>query len=453
VTVERRKVAVTGLGIVSSLGNDITSFWDACLCGKTVVSRIPEVWRHYYSPKSSHWSPLVAPDYSSKGIRRSDLLSFDQSALNAMYAADDAVQQSGCTKSLTDERAGRHRIREFDTYQCGVYIGSGLGCITSAFDNYVAHLLGQLGPEYLSRDYHSEISPLANELSENIADHPRVLPIASTKCMANSLSALLSIRYGFQGPSETCIAACAAGSTAIARAYEQIANGRVDFALAGGSEFYGDRAGGVFMAFDRLNTLAKERENDENVNRPFDVGRTGFLFSQGAACILALEDARSAYARGANILATLKGAFSTCDAYSLAALAPDGNAVRRMIQGTLNDAGLSAEEIDYVNAHGTGTAHNDALEAELIESEFPHRPFVNSTKSLLGHTIGACGAIEAAVAVLGIQTGSLHPSINLKSPVRDLNFVLGRTSADIRNAFSQNFGFGGHNVGLVFGKD
>jgi 3-oxoacyl-[acyl-carrier-protein] synthase II len=334
-----------------------------------------------------------------------------------------------------------------------VYIGSGLGCITSAFDNYIAHLLGRLEPGLLSRGRHQGEFSFAAELEANIAEHPRVLPVASTKSMANSLSARLSIRYGLQGPNETCIAACAAGTTAIARAHEQVTNGRVDFALAGGSEFYGDRAGGIFMAFDRLNTLAKARDEDEKVNRPFDLARTGFLFSQGGACVLALESMESARARGATILATVKGSYSNSDAYSLAALSPNGSAIRRMIQDTLSHAGVSSNEIDYVNAHGTGTTQNDDLEAAIIESEFPHGPFVNSTKSLLGHTIGACGAIEAAVAVLGITGNELHPTINLTSPVRDLNFVLKRTSAEIHNAFSHNFGFGGHNVGLVLGRD
>lgn len=452
VTLQKRAVVVTGLGIVSSLGNDIASFWEACLRGRTKVSLIPEAWRHYYSPKSSHWSPLEPPDYASRGIRRSDLLSYDAAALNAMYAADDAFNQSGCTKSLVEERTGRYLIGEFETFRCGVFIGTGLGCITSAFENYIAHLLGRLNPHLLANRSFAKDLHFANELATNINENRRVLPIASTKSMANSISALLSIRYGFQGPNETCVAACAAGTSAIARAYEQISSGRLDFALAGGSEFYGDRAGGVFMAFDRLNTLAKARDTDNEVNRPFDRDRTGFLFSQGGSCVLALEELGSARARRATILATIKGTYSTSDGYSLAALAPNGDAIRSMIRRTLDDAGVATDDIDYVNTHGTGTTQNDELEAAILESEFPSRPFISSTKSLLGHTIGACGAIETAVVILGILTGELHPSINLKFPIRDLNFVLKRTSAEIANGFTHNFGFGGHNVGLVIGK-
>lgn len=169
--------------------------------------------------------------------------------------------------------------------------------------------------------------------------------------------------------------------------------------------------------------------------------------------MLTLETLESARNRGATVLATIKGSCATSDAYSLAALSPDGEAIRRMIEGTLLDADIAPSEVDYVNAHGTGTVQNDELEATVLERAFPHGPFVNSTKSLLGHTIGACGAIEAAVAVLGVQTGELHPSINLETPVRDLNFVRTRSLANIRNALTHNFGFGGHNVGLIFGKD
>ena len=450
---ERRQVVVTGIGVVSSLGNDLESFWNACLEGQSVVSPIPENWRLYYESKSALWSPLTLPDYAAIGLRRSDILSFDPAALNAIFAAEDALTHSGCEKICIDERAGRHRLDAFDSYRCGAYVGTGLGCITSTFQNYVPHLLSRLSTHTLSLEMPESDSAICIEIAKNIAEQGRVLPVASTKCMANSISALVSIRYGFQGQNETCIAACAAGTTAIAHAYEQVSMGRIDFAIAGGTEYYGDRAGGVFMAFDRLNTLAKPRSNDNCVSRPFDLDRTGFLFSQGGACMLTLESLESARNRGATVLATIKGSCATSDAYSLAALSPDGEAIRRMIEGTLLDADIAPSEVDYINAHGTGTVQNDELEATVLERAFPHGPFVNSTKSLLGHTIGACGAIEAAVAVLGVQTGELHPSINLETPVRDLNFVRTRSLANIRNALTHNFGFGGHNVGLVFGKD
>lgn len=443
----RIRVVVTGIGVVSSVGCDLGTFWESCLQGQVRVTPAPAHWKRYYDSKSSHWSPLALPDYASIGLRRSDTLSFDPAALNAIYATDHALVHAGCAKEPIDERMGRHRLAGFDAYRCGAYVGTGLGCITATFDNYVPHLLGGLNQDL---DLADHSSALREELRENLAEHPRVLPVASTKCMANSISSLLSIRYGIHGANETCVAACAAGSTAIARAYEQIAFGKMDFAIAGGTEYYGDRAGGVFMAFDRLNTLAKPRLNDNNVNRPFDADRTGFLFSQGGACILVLESLQSARSRGATVLAELKGAFSNSDAYSLAALAPDGQAIKRMIGETLRQSDVSHSDIAYINTHGTGTIQNDELEAQLIESEFPRRPLLNSSKSILGHTIGACGAMEAALTVLSITNGEVHPNVNLERPIRDLNFISQRRRAAIPCGFSQNFGFGGHNVGLVF---
>ena len=341
----------------------------------------------------------------------------------------------------------------FDEYRCGAFIGTGLGCITSTFQNYVPHLIGRFRKELESYNGDPFSSAFSRELVENIATQPRVLPIASTKSMANSISALIAIRNGLKGPNETCVSACAAGASAIARAYEFIAYGKLDFALAGGTEYYGDRAGGVFMAFDRLNTLAKGERPGSEINRPFDVDRTGFLFSQGAACVIALECAESARARGAPIFAFLKGSATTSDAFSLVALAPGGASIRRMIDDCMTDAGVAASDIDYVNAHGTATLLNDDLEAEILEDVFRNKPFINATKSLLGHTIGACGAIEAAVTAFSIHVGEMHPNVNLDNPVRDLNFVRKRQDANIRSAFTQNFGFGGHNVGLIFGRD
>lgn len=449
----RRAVAVTGIGVVSSLGNDWGSFWQSCIEGKTLIEPVPTYWAQYYESKSNYWSPLELPDYSLMGLKRSDVLSIDPAALNAMYAAEQAISGSSCEKSIIDERSGRYRIESFDEYRCGAFIGTGLGCITSTFQNYVPHLLGRFRKEL--DGFSGEPSPttFARELVANIETQPRVLPVASTKSMANSISAQIAIRNGLKGPNETCMAACAAGASAIARAYELIAFGKLDFALAGGTEYYGDRAGGVFMAFDRLNTLAKGERPGNEINRPFDRARSGFLFSQGGACVLALECADSAKARGVPILAFLKGSSTTSDAFSLAALAPGGAAIRRMIGECIADAGIGADDIDYVNAHGTATVQNDELEAAIIDDAFRNKPFINATKSLLGHTIGACGAIEAAVSAFSIYSGELHPNLNLDSPIRDLNFVQERQRANICSAFTQNFGFGGHNVGLIFGRD
>ena len=245
------------------------------------------------------------------------------------------------------------------------------------------------------------------------------------------------------------MAACAAGSWAISRGFESIQSGQLDFALCGGSEYYGDFAGAIFMAFDRLGTLAQPSLPPDKVNRPFDLARSGFLFSQGGACMLTLESLESARDRGRQPVAEILSVARSSDANSLVAISQSDNAISSMITSALSFAGLQTRDIDYVNAHGTGTIQNDEVEASIIEKLFPHGPFVNSTKSLLGHTIGASGAIEAAATALSLSKQELHPSLNLTFPIRDLNFVKESSSVNISHALTHNFGFGGHNVGIV----
>jgi len=245
------------------------------------------------------------------------------------------------------------------------------------------------------------------------------------------------------------MAACAAGAWAISRGFESIQNGQLDFALCGGSEYYGDFAGAIFMAFDRLGTLAQPSLTPDQANRPFDLGRSGFLFSQGAACMLALETLQSARDRGRQPLAEILGVARSSDANSLVAISQFDNSISSMIESALSAARVQPRDIDYVNAHGTGTIQNDAIEAFIIEKLFPHGPLVNSTKSLLGHTIGASGAIEAAVTALSLSKQEVHPSLNLDAPIIDLNFAKESSREEMSHALTHNFGFGGHNVGIV----
>ncbi len=444
-----RRVVITGLGIVSALGNNIDEFWEACLAGRTRVEPIPQEWSAYYKSKSEAWSPLTQPDYADYGLTRADTLLYDRVVLNAMTAADDAVAHAGFEKELYDERSKSYRLDGVDRDRFGVFIGSGLGCISSAFNNYVPHLLGNCAAEIFDAAESGDEEHLYAELERNLKSHPRVSPFASCQSMANAIGALLSIRYGSRGATDTLIYACAAGTAAIARAYRAIQYGEIDIAIAGGSEYYGDRAGGVFMAFDRLRTLVSSELSMDFRNRPFDEARSGFLFSQGGAGIVVLESEDHARARGALPLAAIKGTSITSDAHSLAAIAEENNAIELMFQKLLSDSELDPADIAYVNAHGTATVQNDPIEANILNRVFPNKPYVNSTKSLLGHTIGASGAIECIVAVLSMRDSKIHPSRNLENPVYDLNFATGVCSSPIEYAVTHSFGFGGHNVGLA----
>jgi 3-oxoacyl-[acyl-carrier-protein] synthase II len=442
-----KRVVITGIGIVSALGNNVDDFWGACLGGRTVVEPIPEHWLNYYDPKSRYWSPLALPDYSQYNLRRAEILSHDVAVLNAMVSADDALDSANMEKQKIDERTGRYRIDSIISERAGVFVGTGLGCITSAFNNYVPHLLSGIRTELATLA--STGNPESAELLTNLEHQPRVNPLASCKSMANSISAALSIRYGFRGQNDTSIAACAAGTVAISRAFNSIRNGELDLAIAGGSEYYGDRAAGVFMAFDRLNTLVKPEFELSSANRPFDKRRSGFLFSQGASCMLLLESERHALRRGAAPIARIVGAANTSDAYSLVSMSPTDNAIEYMIRTVLIDAGLEPEDVNYVNAHGTSTEQNDEIEARILESIFGGKITVNSTKSLLGHTIGAAGAIEAAVTAMSISNQVVHPSLNIDEPISDLNFATSKGSLTINYALTHSFGFGGHDSGLI----
>jgi 3-oxoacyl-[acyl-carrier-protein] synthase II len=436
VTSNDRRVVITGCGVVSSIGHELEDFWRNCLAGCTRVEAIPSRWANFYSSRSQFWSPLPEPDYSKHGLRR---------------AADDALANAALKPEQTSRKEGKYRVQHHIPLRSGVFCGTGLGCITSTMENYIPHLLSpRLGqhPEY------RQIGGTCQEhiLLDLLTEHPRVSPIASIKSMSSSISASLSIRYGFRGPNETIFAACAAGSWAVTRGFEAIKSGSLDLAICGGSEYFGDPAGGVFMAFDRLGTLATGSEFGPSLNRPFDLERSGFLFSQGGTCMLILESLEVAKTRRVRPLAEIVAVSKTSDAHSLVSIAESNNTIADMLESLAATAELSLSEINYINAHGTSTIQNDAVEAHIIRELFPHRPLVNSTKALLGHTIGAAGAIETAVTALSLRDQCVHGTLNLHQPVCDINFARQTQSADLRLAITQNFGFGGHNVGILMAK-
>ena len=440
-------VAATGFGVVSALGHTADDLWRACLEGRTRAVPAPAAWSHYYESRSRTWSPLDLPDYAAHGLSRADLLRYDPAVLNAVVAADDAIEAAGFERRVANEKLRSVNLEGVDHDRLGVFIGTGLGCISSAFNNYVPHLLRNAGDDIFGAE-----SPAVAELEANLRANPRVNPFASVQSMANAIGALIAIRFNARAACETLVYACAAGTAAIGRAFRAIQHGEVDVAIAGGSEYYGDRAGGVFMAFDRMQTLVQPTDPPDAGNRPFDSARSGFLFSQGGAGIVVLESLDHARARGAAELVRIHGMSITTDARSLAAMSEDDNAIGVMFDKLLADAGLSAADIDYVNAHGTSTVQNDPIEARLIERKFPGRPLVNSTKALLGHTISASGALEFIVTALSMRDSRVHGCRNLEDPVADLNFPRDAAAADIEFAVTHSFGFGGHNAGLIVGN-
>jgi 3-oxoacyl-[acyl-carrier-protein] synthase II len=282
---------------------------------------------------------------------------------------------------------------------------------------------------------------------------PRVFnPFSVAMTMPNAPAAVLSIKLGLSGPCRTFTSACASGTVAVGQAFQAVRRGECDLALAAGVEFLSDPFGCSFRGFDAVGALAAGPLPPDQINRPFDRQRCGFLFSEGGGAVLVLEDLAAARRRGASVLAEVVGYGETADAHHLMSMAPEGRQIRRALHQCLADAGIAAEEVGYLNAHGTGTPANDTAEAEVIAATFPHRPRVGSTKSLLGHTLGASGALEALVTALTLRDGVAHPSRNLTDPEADLAFVRNAEPVAARFAISQSFAFGGQNAAVALAR-
>jgi 3-oxoacyl-[acyl-carrier-protein] synthase II len=268
--------------------------------------------------------------------------------------------------------------------------------------------------------------------------------------MPNAPAGQLAIKLGITGPTRTFAAACASATVALGQAFRAVRDGECDAVLAGGSEYLADPTGCCFRAFDALGALAHGDAPGAQLNRPFDQSRSGFLFAEGACGLLVLEELAAARARGARVLAELIGYAESCDAHDVVALEPGGVQIRRAIESCLADAALEPADVQHVNAHGTGTPGNDGVEAGVLREIFGARLVVVSTKSLLGHTLGASGALEAVATVLALRDGMVHPTRNVERPVAELDFPSAARRLPLRHALSESFAFGGQNAVLAF---
>lgn len=438
------------MGAVSAFGQGVDKLWTACLNGESRTEAIPECWGNYYKSASRVWSPLPNLDYASMGFSRSETLVLSPITMLSIAAADEAIVQAHIRNFLSPDSAASVGSAKTRHSRGGVFIGTGLTAAKTLFDNYRAHLLGS------SRTFLAQLATAAPDdeiLAEHVNSlqaHPRVNPLVIVQSMPNAVSAALGIRFGLRGPNETACFACASGTIAIGKAFDAIRRGEIDFAFAGGVEHLSDRAGGVFMGFDRLQTLARPFREIGSENRPFDKVRSGFLFSEGGAALLLLESDAFASARGAAACAEVVGFGQSSDASSVVSMSSTDNAIEEMYAKALNSAAIDKEQIGYINAHGTSTEVNDAVEAQIIERYFGKAPKVNSTKSILGHTIGASGAFEAIVSIKSLMDQKVHGSRNLENAISDLNFCSNTEPLSFEYALSQSFAFGGHNAGLIF---
>jgi 3-oxoacyl-[acyl-carrier-protein] synthase II len=455
----KRRVVITGAGVVSAIGTGVDEFWRNCLQANSSVAAIPANWERYANLRSRVWSPLpeIAPGYL--GVSRMERLQLDPGTVNAIGAAREAFESAGL-KAVSEGATSRvSRLAGVEAARTGVYLGTGIGGAHTFLHNHVHHLHQR--PRTMLKEYAERRAGAADqEVLQGILrlmEHgPRYNPFVVSMLMPNASSAMVAIKFSITGPNTTYCVACAAGTVAVGNAYRAVRDGLVDLALGGGCEYLNDEHGHIFRGFDVAGTLARDCADPQAANRPFDEKRSGFLFSQGGAAVLLLEDLEHARRRDATIMAELIGFCEGFDAHSMMALAPGGDQIERMLRAALAEAGVGAHEVDYINAHGTGTRNNDETEAEIIDRVFGRSVRVNSTKSLLGHTIGASGAFETLVTALSLRDQTTHICKNLETPVRDLNFVRAVAPCDLRVGLSQSFAFGGHNAVVVlrrFGQD
>ncbi|MFQ5546357.1 MAG: beta-ketoacyl-[acyl-carrier-protein] synthase family protein, partial [Acidiferrobacterales bacterium] len=398
--------------------------------------------------KSSIWAPLPEIDYDARGVTRVERLQRDPVSLLAICAAQEAISNAGLESSLKDKRANTHSIKGLDPSRTGVFMGTGIGGIHSCLENHAYQVLARRKKDLADISADAKFSDEHASSIDKVLDawiHPlRFNPFVVSMLIPNAVSAILGIKFSINGPNTTYTQACAAGTASIGHAFRAIRSGQVDVALAGGCEYLEDYYGGIFRAFD-----VQDCQDPMKANRPFDEKRSGFLYSQGGVAVLVLEELQDAANRGAPTIAEITGYAETFDAHSMMSIAADGVQIERMIRLALNDAKIKPANVHYVNAHGTGTETNDAIECEVVERVFGKDVLINSTKSLLGHTFGASGALEAAVTALSLKHRTTHICKNLEEPIADLDFVRSAVSHDIDAAISQSFAFGGHNAALV----
>jgi 3-oxoacyl-[acyl-carrier-protein] synthase II len=409
-----RRVVVTGLGVVTPVGNEVESFWRNLLAGACGVDRITAfdatAFDSQIAAEVRGFDP--APAFPSpKEIRRTDRYS-----QFGVHAAWQALKDSG----LDLEKTNRERV--------GVFVGSGIGGLSTTCEQH-AVLLSR-GPGRLS---------------------PFMIPML----ISNMASGLISMYHGLRGPNFATCSACATANHALGEAWRTIKTGDADVILAGGAEATIVPIGiGGFCAMRALSTRNHE---PRRASRPFDADRDGFVMGEGAGVVV-LEELAHARARGARIYGELAGFGNTADAYHLTAPSEGGEGAARCMRMALQSAGLKPEEISYVNAHGTSTPQGDIAETQAIKTVFgdhARRVMVSSTKGATGHMLGAAGAVELVACIKAIETGLVPPTINLEKPdpACDLDYVPNQArEAVVTAALNNSFGFGGHNATTLVRK-
>jgi 3-oxoacyl-[acyl-carrier-protein] synthase II len=406
------RVVITGMGAVTPVGNDVPSMWDALVAGR------------------SGGGPITAYDASDQSVRiAAEVKGFDPEALLdyrtarrtdrftqlVLVSADQAIEDAGITFPQDEPNTN-----------AGIIIGTGIGGLHTLIDNM--GIMRERGPQ-------------------------RVSALMIPMMMPNAGAGQIAIKYGIHGMAISLSAACATGTNAVGEGVERIRRGAAEVMICGGGESVMDPL--ALAALCNMGAVSRRNDDPEGASRPFDANRDGFLMAEGAATLV-LESLEHARTRGAHIYAEVVGYGASCDAFHITAPDEQGAGAVLSMQDALRDARLGADDIDYINAHGTSTPLNDRTETTAIHTVFGPRADkipISSTKSMVGHLMGAAGAVEAIVCAKTLETGVLHPTINYETPDPecDLDYVPNEArETNPRTALSNSFGFGGHNATLIF---
>ncbi len=411
-----KRVVVTGLGAVTPLGNNVADYWAGLVAGKSGAAPITlfdaSKFKTQFACEVKNFQPETVID--KKEVRRLDR--FTQFAL---YACDEALKDSKLDLDAVD----KDRV--------GVIMGAGIGGLTTLEQEISAFATGDGTPRY----------------------SPFLIP----KMIIDIAPGMISIKYGFCGPNYSCVSACASATNAMIDAFNYIRLGKANVILTGGSEaaITATAVGG----FTAMRAMSERNDDYETASRPFDKDRDGFVLGEGGA-ILILEEYEHAIARGAKIYCEVVGGGMTADAYHMTAPHPEGKGIKRVMELALEDANMKADEIDYLNVHGTSTPLGDSGELRCVQEVFGDHAYtmnISSTKSMTGHLLGGAGAVEAVATILALQNNIAPPTINHFTDDENIDPKLNLTfntaqHRPIRAAISNTFGFGGHNASVIFKK-
>ena len=407
-----RRVVITGMGLVTPVGNNINEFWENIKNGKHGIGKIT----HFDTSDSKVKIAAELKNFEpEKVLDKKEIRRLEPFSVYALYAAQEAVDNSGLD------------LEKIDPYRFGTIVGSGMGGIGMIEDQMLK--MAEKGPS-------------------------RLAPLFIPSVITNMASGHVAIRFGAKGSCETAITACATSTSCIGMAYRNIKYGYEDVILAGGTESTITKAGiGGFAALKALSTS----EDLDRASIPFDKERNGFVMGEGAG-IVVIEELEHAKARGAKILAEIVGYGATCDAYHMTAPCEDGDGAARAMIKAMEEGNVNPNDITYINAHGTSTPANDVGETKAIKAALKDNAYkvsISSTKSMTGHLLGATGAVEAITCVLALQNNFVPPTVGYKVPDEecDLDYTpnLGK-EREMKYALSNTLGFGGHNSVLCLKK-